>query len=533
MIIKFDTFAGENRALHPTRLPEGACVSSVNQKPGRGDLRPWGAPKPVATVLPNTKSIYRMGRAEASDTDYWLSWPTVVHAVQGMVANDTTERTYFTGSGAPKYTDNTIALGQKPYPAITKALGVPKPVSILIPTVVNQGSDSNATEIRAYVYTYVTDKGEESQPSEPVTIKVQGGATVAISGFGALPNGNFTIASKRIYKAFSSATTSNFFFIGEISATADTFTDLDVQQGEPLPTYDWGVPPANGKFLTPMWAGMMALISDNTVRISEPFVPYAWPMTYEHVFADATPVALGVFEQTLIVLTNNKPIALAGSSPDGLDARVLDIHQSCVSPQSVVSMGSGVVWASPDGLCFVGAGGSKLLTEQCMTRDDWQAINPQTIIASQYQGRYVASYEVGGQRRGFVFDVANPDGIYFTDFGFTACHYDTVSDALYVLRGSNVCKWDAGEALTTTSRSPVFSVGMPTNFSSGQVFADVYPVQLTVFAGGHSYSALIHDQRPFRLPANLTSDMWQVELSSQFGVQRCALATSFKELGKV
>ena len=38
-IIRQGNFLGEGRALHALLLPEGVGVTSLNQKPGRGDLR--------------------------------------------------------------------------------------------------------------------------------------------------------------------------------------------------------------------------------------------------------------------------------------------------------------------------------------------------------------------------------------------------------------------------------------------------------------------------------------------------------------
>ena len=49
-VLRLSGFAGENRALHPMLLPEAVGVLSNNQKPGRGDLRPWNAPLALATV---------------------------------------------------------------------------------------------------------------------------------------------------------------------------------------------------------------------------------------------------------------------------------------------------------------------------------------------------------------------------------------------------------------------------------------------------------------------------------------------------
>ena len=110
MKIALSGFQGANRALHPKLLPEAVGVSSLNQKPGRGDLRPWKNPLTVATIPAGAKAIYRMGRDVASDNNYWLSWDKDVHVSQGFETEDIAERTYYTGDGAPKVTNTELAL---------------------------------------------------------------------------------------------------------------------------------------------------------------------------------------------------------------------------------------------------------------------------------------------------------------------------------------------------------------------------------------------------------------------------------------
>ena len=61
-IIRVAGFLGANIALQPMLLPETVGVSSLNSKPGRGDLRPWKAPLNVATVPAGRQTIHRMGR---------------------------------------------------------------------------------------------------------------------------------------------------------------------------------------------------------------------------------------------------------------------------------------------------------------------------------------------------------------------------------------------------------------------------------------------------------------------------------------
>ena len=131
-VIRLGGFAGENRALHPTLLADAVGVVSRNHKPGRGDLRPWRLPLTVATVPAGRKTIYRMGRDTATDLTYWLSWAGTVHAVRGFDPDDTTERTYYTGDGVPKVTDN-LALdgtGMQDNPGVNwRPLGLPAPAT--------------------------------------------------------------------------------------------------------------------------------------------------------------------------------------------------------------------------------------------------------------------------------------------------------------------------------------------------------------------------------------------------------------------
>ena len=130
MILTFAGFAGANSAVNPRLLPDGVGVRSVNQRPGRGDLRPWRTPANVAAVPAGRKSIYRMGRDVPADGTFWLSFAQPgVDAVRSLTADDPSERTFFSlGPGlAPVWTDNTIGLATQPYPTLTFRLGVPAP----------------------------------------------------------------------------------------------------------------------------------------------------------------------------------------------------------------------------------------------------------------------------------------------------------------------------------------------------------------------------------------------------------------------
>lgn len=540
-VITLAGFAGENRAIHPKLLPDAVGVTSRNQKPGRGDLRSWKQPADVAIVPSGRQTIYRMGRDVASDSQYWLSWPGIVHAVRGFDADDTTERTYYTGDGSPKVTDNTMALTSAPYPTSSRPLGLPVPSSAPLITVwVAPEPEIEGTpptmETVSYCYTWVNDMGWESAPSPPsALVERDVTATVTISDFDVVPSGNHQINRIRIYRTQTgSSGTAEFFFLREIAYGTSSTADDNRTLGEVLPTTTWTPPPDDLSFLTTLWNGMLAGISGNAVRFCEQYTPYAWPLAYDVVPPDSKPVGLGVFGQSLLVLTTGRPLLVSGTSPQGMDQQPIEIPQACVASRSIVSMGTGVAWASEDGLCWYGAGGPRILTAGVMTREDWQALNPSSIIGAMYEGLYFGSYLDGSTRRGFMIDPQSPQGIFFLDVGYVAMHFDELKDQLYVLDGTSIQKWDTGEPFMYLFRSKVFKVPKPTNFAISEVVADSYPITFRLYADGVlKHTKTVASRNPFRLPSGFLAMDWQIEIEGTDAVQSAAIATSVAELSKV
>jgi len=535
-VIRWAGFAGENRALHPKLLGDAVGTVSRNAKPGRGDLRPWRNPLTVATVPAGRSTIYRMGRDVASDTQHWLSWTGTVHAIRGFSSDDTTEQTFYTGDGTPKVTNNIIGLATAPFPTASRPMGIPAPAMALI-AVKNAGTWTGDAVTFFYTYTFVNDWGWESAPA-PVSLQHnrESDATTTLSAFAAAPAGNHGINRIRIYRTQSGATgATEFFFLREIALGTASTTDDNRMLGEVLATRTWLPAPDDLSHLCAMWNGMAAGISGNGVRFCEAYVPYAWPIQYEVLPPDSQPVALGVAGQNLLVLTNGRPLLVAGSSPESMDQVPLEFSQACVAPESVASMGAGVAWASGDGLCWWGPStGPRILTAGVMTREDWQALRPHTIIGQMYEGLYLGSYDDGSGRKAFMIDPANPSGLYFLDTGHAAMHFDELQDQLYVLSGTNVQRWDAGTTfMTARARSKVFRAPAAMNFGAAEVVADAYPLTLRVFADGMlRHTQTVTSRAPFHLPSGFMADDWQFEIETTGAVQGCAVATSMRELAQ-
>lgn len=532
-VIRFSPNQGANLALQPMLLPDSVGVASTNSKPGRGDFRPWKSPLNKATVPAGRKTIYRMGRDVASDATYWLSWPTVVHAVVGGNAADTSERTYYTGSGAPKWTDTTKALPVgSDSNAGARLLGVPAPTGTIILSA--WGGVSETMEDRFYTYTYKSDIGEESAPNPvPAAITCRADAMVTIGALAAPPSGAYGITQMCIYRTEAgTAGDASFFFLREIASTSTGTTDDNRDLGEVMPTTTWLTPDASMTWLTGLWNGMMAGITGRAVRFCEAYTYYAWPISYEILPTNAKPVALATFGQTLVMLTDGNPSVITGGSPESMDEQPAEFYQACIAPLSAVSMGHGVAWASPDGLAYVGNGGPRLLTAGIMTREDWQALNPSTIQGCMYEGRYFGFYQGA---KCFVIDPSNPQGMTFLDFGADAVHVDALQDALFILDGVNIQKFDAGAAKTATFKSKVFHQTRPVSaFACAEVVGEQTagnPASFKLYVDGvlkHAQS--VTSTSPFRLPAGYYGQDFQIEVSTTSSIQGVAMAHSMAEL---
>lgn len=526
-------FAGANLRMQPRLLPEATGVNSVNQRPGSGDLQPWRQPLTVASVPASQRTIYRMGRDVASDSQYWLTLPAVGSFVRGFISSDTTERTYYTGGDVPRVTDNILALASTPYPTASRILGLPKPASAVTLTQTTAGTGTD--ELRFYTHTWVTDKGEESAPAPTASITCKPGAIIAIGGLGVPPT-NRGITLRRIYRTQAADSgNAEFFFLREVPADqlSGVTDDARALGADALATTGWEPPPSDLKHLTGLWSGMMAGISGRGIRFCEPYKPYAWPVAYELIPPEVTPVALVTFSSTLLVLTNGQPRVITGAVPDAMNDDPTDFDASCVSETSAQSFGHGAVWASPDGLAYYGAKGAAILTKGLIAPEDWRALNPQTIVSGQFDGMYLGFYLKDGAWKGFAIDPLNPAGIYFLDKGYQAAHFDKLRNALFLLDGTNIVKWNASETLmTATFRSKVMVLPKARNIGVVRVIADTYPVTVKLYAEGALKTTVsVVSREPQRLPtAGWLATEFQAEVSCAGKVTAVELASSMRDL---
>lgn len=418
-----------------------------------------------------------------------------------------------------------------------KQLQGQKPATAVTSTTSSQTIELENRETRAYVFTYVTAWGEESAPSDPVIVELYPGTQTVTLTMEAPPTGNFNIQTRRIYRSLTSLTGTNYYFVDEIPVGQQVYED-DVKGtdlAEPLPSLNWSMPPEDLKGLIAMPNGFLAGFTGRDIYFSEAYHLHAWPVDYMQS-VDYPIVGLGQFGQSLVALTTGSPYLLTGTDPASMTLEKLDFEQACVSARSISRLGSGVAWASPDGLAYVGPDGMNVITDGLFTRKEWQALNPSSIIGAQHDNRYYGFYD-NGTKAGFVFDSKSPLSPFtFIDQYYTGLFNDLRNDALYGLYQGTIKKIEGSTTpLAYTWRSKRFSMPNPINLSAWQVIAADYDDITAKFYmdGTLIHTASVTSDAVLRLPSGARGRNLEIELSGTSTVVALHVADRVEELRNV
>ena len=539
-LIGIKGFNGMKPISNPILLDSGEAQLARNVKLISGAISALkGTTTLKATTSASPQTIYRYGTS-ATETNYWLEFPGDVDVVRSPIVADQYDRLYWTDGVAPRYSPNNLILSGASYPGASYLLGIPKLTTAPTVTASTAPTEAVHTESRTYVITYVSAFGEEGPPSNAsavVSINNTQPVTVSIPGN---PGGNRNLTLKRIYRSSATGAQAYFQFVAEVPIATTSYTDSKTQAslGEVLGTEDWVEPPAGLKGLRMMANGVAVGFVGNTVYMSEPYLPHAWPHEYP---VDADIVGLGTFGQTVVVLTRTFPYLLQGVDPSAMSTTKMELRQACVSKRSIVETGDGVMYASPDGLVSIGGSGVQVVTQNILSREQWQAYKPDSILAFLYNGRWHGFYNTGSERGLLIFDFTG-QGAYMTvsDLGsggaqpIVSGFQDASTDTLYLVQGANIVRFDAGTNLPYLWRSKVFRAPQHVNFSVAQVRASAYPVQLKVYADGAlKLTKSVASEAHFRLPAGFKALDWYVEIEGTTDVTEFYMATSVAELMQV
>lgn len=381
-------------------------------------------------------------------------------------------------------------------------------------------------ESRTYVYTHVTDWGEESAPSPAIEVfELDQNDTVTVTATSlAAPN----VTHWRLYRSNTGTQSSAFQFVTEQPVVNTSFVDdLPADRlGEVCPTFGWLPPPDTLQGLVSLPNGVMAGFSVDTLYFSVPYKPYAWPL--ENTVPLPVPVVgLAPVAGSLAVGTRGNPYVVSGTDPESMVEQLVEIEQACVSKRSMVTTGDSAIYAGPDGLVQMGVRGSKVLTAGILSQADWQAYQPEQMLGAVFEGKYYAFHPTGT----LVWDFATND-LSSLDLVATAAFVDVFTDTLYVVNGTSVYAVFGGGG-KRTGRVVTKEIRLPAPASMAWLHVDAeYPGTVNVTVRGDG--AIIHtiaitSADPVRMPPGMYTD-YEIEISSTIGVTSIVLASSVAEL---
>lgn len=364
-------------------------------------------------------------------------------------------------------------------------------------------------DTRFYICTYVNDWGEESAPS-PVSVLVEPDQNDTVLLTCPQPPSGWNIRGVRLYRSNAGAQTAAFQYMTELSGGSDDYwvaqsnrqyTDQLPASAlqEVCPTTTWAVPPSNLRALVNLPNGIVAGFFGSTVCFCEPYAPYAWPVEYQ-ITTEHPIVAMGVFGQTLVVVTEGFPYYVSGADSASMSAQKLETPQACVSAASVVPVDGGVVYASPDGLCLAAGNGVSVITAAHFSRTDWQALAPTTMRCAYHDG--VVYFVATGMTKAYALDPSTGK-LGTVDVAPTAFCSDLKTDRIYGASGTAVTGLFAGTALRTAKwRSKIVVTPMQAGMAWVVAESDfAAPITVRWYGDGVlRHTATLASRSPVRLP---------------------------------
>jgi hypothetical protein len=468
--LKLEGFMGLVPRVSNRLLPNMCATTARNTKLLSGEARGFRIPrerKDLTDEYFTVRRVYRIPFMEYDEEEeFWLAFDSRdVDIVRSPLVNDEHNRYYWAGDGTPKY--NTFDRLRNDNPEFL--LGIPTPT--VAPTVTPPaGSDST----RSYVYTFVSDYGEEGAPAPPSTVQTGAVGTWNLSGMQTVvPDASSrNVTKKRIYRTVPGNTSTLFFFVAEIGIAeatyADSAADDTVALNNTLESTSYQPPPSTLEGFVAMPNGYLVGWVGRRLVFSEPYKPHAWPPEYE-IGVEFEIVGLSVWGNTLIIGTKSNPYIGMGTSPAGFTTQKTDAIMPCMSRRGMVSTDAGVYYPSINGLVLVNSPSPQIVTQDLLTKEEWlRRYNPREIFAASYGMQYIA---FNSPSFGFIFNPTEPASrlVELDRFNHVeGIETDRYDGTVFLIYEDRVWEWDPedSERLYWRWKSKEFHLPKPVNFGA-------------------------------------------------------------------
>ena len=521
-----------------------------------------------------TSSVINNGVSVISDTTYWVGISTDA-AVSVIVADDT---------GRGKQMSNTYSNGPPEFIGAA-ASGV---TYVMWANLVG----ASVFEARAYLYTWVTEYGEEGPPSPPTIVNGWSNGTWTVTLWTPEPENMGVIRNithTRIYRSITSQQgIGTYFLVTEIPVTQATYSDTSADNvvafNSQLQSLYWYGPPADLKGMVPFPNGMTIGWKANEIWFSEVYRPHAWPPNYV-ITTEFPIVGVGVCGQSIVVCTQGSPYLVTGVNPGSMSLTKINLPEPCLHRGSIVSTDTTVLYVSPNGLIQISQSGAGAnITEGWISRERWQALTPQRSVraikhATSYfafgsiddspalrlgftvelSGQDQTSFDIwpqpGGHRLGFGqltlpngYDIDNVlvdawtgvglliqnDAVYyydFTDLNPVIVPYKWRSKTFQQLSAKN---FEAIKVWFSVPSTTPPQVARNTNDPQAILGPNQYGI-VRAYADGQLWTTreIRKSGELLRIYSGIKVEQWQFEVEGRINISNFQVATSVKELGLV
>jgi hypothetical protein len=403
-------------------------------------------------------------------------------------------------------------------------------------------------EDRVYIYTYVTDQGEEGPPSAPsllITIGPDQGVTLTLPTSPVVDD--VLLSFIRIYRTLpTSRGAADYYFVAQIDVTAGTYYDIkkEIELGEIIPSMEWVAPPEGLVGFTNLPNGVIAGFKGNALYMCEPYQPHAWPESYIKRM-DNPIVGIAAFGQSLVVATSENPYVGTLTDPLSMTFQKMQTVEPCLSKRACISLGYGVMFPSPNGLILVTPEGARNVLKGLWREEEWLdlILGASEVFASIHNEKYFLTVKTGSTSVGYVFDPAH-EPLQITKLGsanYSGSVVDRDEDRLFFFgqqSGPRVFEFDPDDGsqgiLPAEWESQTFVMPMPVNMGACQAFydtADSGPLTVKFYADGvlkHTQS--VTSQEPFRLPSGFLAREWKININTERRVQEIYVTETISEL---
>jgi hypothetical protein len=397
-------------------------------------------------------------------------------------------------------------------------------------------STDETSRYRSYLFTYVTDRGEESAPSASTDpLAVLPSQTVNLKlWIGFAPENAESI---RIYRTETTDSGTNFFFIkelllstaiGNLIAYEDDVMTVDLP-GDSLQTLTWAPPPVDLKGLVLSTKGFYAGYSGSNLYLSEPGLAYAWPDKYKIDFKGQIQ-HIALYGDNLVVFTDREIALIVGHTP--LEVRKIKVEgfELLTSIYSTTEIDGLLYFACPTGIAALSGPSVSVVSEPVISKRFWTSnFNASEVrIDSFDQALYLFSLGqvfrlgLGEDSGGFIkLSDSSIRDLYTSSTYRGVIMLPTSGTGYYIFdkgsEGNRTAKWLSKLEVADVPMTPI----------SVRVLAEGYPITFRIYdAVELAQTITITSDKIRKLPVLRRGREWAFEIESAYIMVSLEVGTS-------